>query len=52
MLWGFNLLVAAVAIMAMALVAKHWANIQRLLAGQESKIGGKKKASTKAPKGH
>jgi len=49
MLWGFNLLVAAVAVMAMALVAKHWANIQRLLAGQESKIGSKKKA---AAKGH
>ena len=43
MMWGFNLLVAAVAVMAMALVGKHWVNIQRLLAGQESKIGSKKK---------
>jgi len=43
MLWGFNLLVAAVGVMAMALIGKHWGNIQRLLAGQESKIGSKKK---------
>lgn len=33
-----------VGILAMALVGKHWVNIQRLLAGQESKIGSKKKA--------
>lgn len=32
-----------VGILAMALVGKHWVNIQRLLAGQESKIGSKKK---------
>ncbi len=30
--------------MSLALVAKHFVNIQRLLAGQESKIGSKKKA--------
>lgn len=29
---------------SLALVAKHWVNIQRLLAGQETKIGSKKKA--------
>jgi len=34
---------AVVGIIAIALIAKHWQNIQRLLAGQESKIGGKKK---------
>src|SRR5574343_1662911 len=32
-----------VGILGMALIGKHWQNIQRLLAGQESKIGGKKK---------
>lgn len=32
-----------VGILAMALIGKHWQNIQRLLAGQESKIGSKKK---------
>lgn len=31
-----------VGIMAMALIGKHWGNIQRLLAGQESRIGSKK----------
>lgn len=30
--------------MSLALVAKHFVNIQRLLAGQESRIGSKKKA--------
>ncbi len=34
---------AVVGIIAVALIAKHWQNIQRLLAGQESKIGSKKK---------
>lgn len=33
-----------VGILGMALIGKHRQNIQRLLAGQESKIGGKKKA--------
>jgi glycerol-3-phosphate acyltransferase PlsY len=33
-----------VGLLGMALIGKHWQNIQRLLAGQESKIGGKKKA--------
>ena len=33
-----------VGILGMALIGKHWQNIQRLLAGQESKIGAKKKA--------
>jgi len=33
-----------VGIIAMALIGKHWQNIQRLLAGQEAKIGSKKKA--------
>ena len=33
-----------VGLIAMALIGKHWVNIQKLLAGQESKIGSKKKA--------
>ena len=33
-----------VGLISMALVGKHWPNIQRLMAGQESKIGSKKKA--------
>lgn len=33
-----------VAVLGLALIGKHWPNIQRLLAGQESKIGSKKKA--------
>ena len=30
-------------IVGLALIAKHWQNLQRLMAGQESKIGSKKK---------
>ncbi|MDE2586055.1 MAG: glycerol-3-phosphate acyltransferase, partial [Betaproteobacteria bacterium] len=44
MLWGFNTMAAAVGIMSMALIGKHWGNLQRLLAGTEGKIGTKKKA--------
>ena len=36
--------VLIIGILAMALIGKHWQNLQRLLAGQESKIGSKKKA--------
>ncbi len=32
-----------VGVLALALIGKHWQNIQRLMAGQESKIGSKKK---------
>lgn len=41
---GGNSQTIVVGIIAMALIGKHWQNIQRLLAGQESKIGSKKKA--------
>ena len=44
LLWGRDPHLAAVAIIAMALIAKHWPNLQRLMAGNEPKIGGKKKA--------
>jgi glycerol-3-phosphate acyltransferase PlsY len=41
---GASNLVIVIGVISMALIGKHWQNIQRLLAGQESKIGGKKKA--------
>ena len=40
---GGNGQALVVGVLGMALIGKHWQNIQRLLAGQESKIGGKKK---------
>jgi glycerol-3-phosphate acyltransferase PlsY len=42
-LWGSDVMLAAVGIIAMILIAKHWANLQRLMVGTEPKIGGKKK---------
>ena len=42
--WGGSSLVLPVAIIAMALIVKHWQNLQRLMAGTEPKIGAKKKA--------
>ena len=42
--WGSDVMLFAVGIIAMALIVKHWANLQRLMAGTEPKIGGKKKA--------
>lgn len=36
-------LIITVGIIAMALIGKHWGNLQRLIAGEESKIGSKKK---------
>ena len=44
MFWGSNGLVLVVGVIAMALVGKHWQNLQRLMAGKEPKIGTKKKA--------
>lgn len=44
MFWGTNGLVAVVGVIAMALVGKHWQNLQRLMAGSEPKLGAKKKA--------
>jgi len=39
---GSGGLVAVIGVLAFALICKHWPNIQRLLAGQEGKIGAKK----------
>jgi glycerol-3-phosphate acyltransferase PlsY len=43
-LWGNDVLLLAVGVIAMALIGKHWQNLQRLMAGTEPKIGAKKKA--------
>ena len=40
---GANPQIFVIGIIAMALIGKHWQNLQRLLAGQESRIGSKKK---------
>jgi acyl phosphate:glycerol-3-phosphate acyltransferase len=40
---GGNSQAVVVSILALALIGKHWQNLQRLLAGQETKIGSKKK---------
>ena len=40
---GGNGQTLVVGVLALALIGKHWQNLQRLLAGQESRIGSKKK---------
>jgi len=42
--WGSGTLLLVVGIIAMVLIVKHWANLQRLMAGTEPKIGAGKKA--------
>ena len=44
-LWGSDVRLLAVAIIAMALIGKHWQNLQRLMAGTEPKIGAGKKSA-------
>ena len=41
---GSNGQTLVISVISLALIIKHWQNLQRLLAGQESKIGSKKKA--------
>jgi glycerol-3-phosphate acyltransferase PlsY len=43
LLHGAGAQIVVVGIISMALIGKHWLNIQRLVAGQESKIGSGKK---------
>jgi acyl phosphate:glycerol-3-phosphate acyltransferase len=43
MIHGANGQTIVVGILALALIGKHWQNLQRLLGGQEAKIGSKKK---------
>jgi glycerol-3-phosphate acyltransferase PlsY len=42
--WGGGTRSLVVGIIAIALIVKHWSNLQRLMAGTEPKIGAKKKA--------
>lgn len=42
MFWGADAMVPVVGVIAMALVGRHWGNLQRLMAGTEPKIGAKK----------
>ena len=42
LLHGANTQILVIGIIAMALIGKHWQNLQRLLAGQETRIGSKK----------
>lgn len=44
--WGHDVMLLAVGVIAMALIGKHWQNLQRLMAGTEPKIGAKKKAGS------
>ena len=39
---GANAQIIVIGILAMALIGKHWQNLQRLMAGQEARIGSKK----------
>ncbi|MDQ5879667.1 MAG: acyl phosphate:glycerol-3-phosphate acyltransferase [Pseudomonadota bacterium] len=43
MMWGGSFLMLTVGVISMALISKHWQNLQRLLAGTEPKVGSKKK---------
>ncbi|MFZ4535330.1 glycerol-3-phosphate 1-O-acyltransferase PlsY [Propionivibrio sp.] len=43
-LWGSDTMLLAVGVISMALIGKHWQNLQRLMAGAEAKIGAGKKA--------
>lgn len=43
MMHGANGQTLIVGVLSLALIGKHWQNLQRLMAGQESKIGSKKK---------
>jgi glycerol-3-phosphate acyltransferase PlsY len=42
MMWGPSFQMLAVGVISLALISKHWSNLQRLLAGNEPKIGAKK----------
>ncbi|MBK8524218.1 MAG: glycerol-3-phosphate 1-O-acyltransferase PlsY [Betaproteobacteria bacterium] len=43
MMWGGSFLMLTVGVISMALISKHWQNLQRLLTGTEPKVGSKKK---------
>lgn len=39
---GFDFSVMVIGVIALALIGKHWGNLQRLMAGTEPRLGGKK----------
>ena len=41
---GFDFSVMVIGVMSLALIGKHWGNLQRLMAGTEPKLGSKKKS--------
>ncbi len=49
-LHGADALFGVVVLIALGLIAKHWVNLQRLMAGQEGRIGGSKAAPAAAKK--
>ena len=50
-LHGADSLFGVVVLIALALIAKHWGNLQRLMAGQEGRIGGSKaQAAAETPR--
>lgn len=49
-LHGADALFGVVALIALGLIAKHWVNLQRLMAGQEGRLGGSKAAPAAAKK--
>ena len=42
---GFDFSVMVIGVMSLALIGKHWGNLQRLMAGTEPKLGSKKKSA-------
>ena len=44
LLWGSDTMLMVVGVIAIALIGRHWKNLQRLMAGTEPKIGAGKKA--------
>lgn len=50
LIWGASPMVLAIAVMCLLLIWRHQANIRKLLAGTESKIGQKSAAPARTPK--
>ena len=44
LLWGSDTMLVCVGVISIALIGRHWNNLQRLMAGTEPKIGDGKKA--------
>ena len=52
LIWGADATTLAIAVMSLLLVWRHSANIQKLLAGTESKLGQKSHGASPAPPHH